>query len=199
MIRITELAREQIARVLQKGETAVDATAGKGRDTLFLAELVGPEGHVHAFDIQPAALRQTASLLGQNELSSRVTLIPAGHETMAAHVGGPVAAVMFNLGYLPGGDRRIVTTPERTRCGLEAALGLLRRGGLITVVLYPGHPGGEAERGVLLDLCRNLDSGTFGVVRVELLNRGGPPPELLAVKRLQDAGPGGADDRRKML
>jgi len=52
---------------------------------------------------------------------------------------------MFNLGYLPFGDKAIVTTPETTLAGLEQALTLLESGGLISVLAYPGHAGGLVE------------------------------------------------------
>lgn len=186
MIRITELAREQINRVVRQGALVIDATAGNGRDTLFLARLVGPGGHVFAFDIQETALQKTEFSLNQNGLAERVTLIHAGHETMAAHIDVPVSAVMFNLGYLPGGDHAIVTRPESTRSGLAASLELLRPGGLITVVLYPGHPQGKAEREIIVDYCRSLDSKVCRVVQVGLLNCSGVPPELLVVKKFKD-------------
>ncbi|NMD42712.1 MAG: methyltransferase domain-containing protein [Firmicutes bacterium] len=186
MIRITELAQEQVSRVVRSGDLAVDATAGNGRDTLFLARLVGPGGRVFAFDIQERALRQSALLLGENELAERVTLIHAGHETMAAHIGGPVAAVMFNLGYLPGGDHAITTCPERTAAALAASLELLRPGGVVTLVLYPGHPPGKKEREALLEYCCSLDGAAWGVIQVRLLNRRGAPPELLVLKKFTD-------------
>lgn len=183
MIRITELARERVERVLGNGDLAVDATAGKGRDTLFLARAVGPAGRVIAFDIQRQALAETASLLKQNNLAHRVSLVCGGHETMAAHVDTPVAAVMFNLGYLPGGDHGIVTRPETTRRALASSLELLRPGGLITLVLYSGHPQGDQEKKAIVNYCRELDGALYSVVQVRLLNRRGAPPELLVVKK----------------
>lgn len=183
MIRITELARKEAAEIVQIGDTAVDATAGNGRDTLFLARLVGSCGRVYTFDIQQEALQRTAALLKQSDLHRRATLIHDGHESMAFHVCEPVAAVMFNLGYLPGGDRTIVSRPETTLQGLESALQLLKPGGVVTLVLYPGHEPGVKEKKALLDYCRGLDSAAFGVIYTRLLNRGGSPPELLTVKK----------------
>lgn len=188
MLRITELAGKQVSGVLQKGDVAVDATAGKGRDTLFLARLVSPGGKVYAFDIQQAALRRTAALLEKNDLMAGVTLIHDGHESMASHVSVPVAAVMFNLGYLPGGDHSIVTRPETTRQGLAAALRLLKPAGLVTIVLYPGHAWGAKEKTALLEYCRRLDRAYFRVIYTQLLNCSASPPELLVIKSLTCPG-----------
>ncbi len=176
------MARKEIAGILHEGDTAVDATAGKGRDTLFLARLVGSCGEVYAFDIQQDALDRTAALLKQNKVAQKVVLIRAGHEAMLAYIEKPVAAVMFNLGYLPGGDHSIVTRPENVVQGLAAALRLLKPGGLVTLVLYPGHGPGEREKAVLLEYCRRLDGARFGVIHTQIINRSSFPPELLVVK-----------------
>lgn len=191
MIRITELAHEQIARALSSGDLAVDATAGKGRDTLFLAQQVGPGGRVYAFDIQQEALEKTYSLLARYGLGERVTLINDGHEGMSKHITEPVGAVMFNLGYLPGGDPNIVTDLETTLPALEASLRLLRPGGVITLVLYGGHARGAAEKAAVLDYCAGLEGSAYGVVQTRLLNCVGVPPELVVVKKFRKQPSGG--------
>jgi predicted methyltransferase len=135
------------------GGLAIDATAGGGVDTLFLARTVGPKGRVFAFDIQEAALERTGRRLADaaaaGEALAPVELLLAGHERMAELVPpeahGNIRAVMFNLGYLPGGDAGVITRPHTTLAALDAALELLAPGGALTAVLYPGHPGGDAE------------------------------------------------------
>ncbi|MFC4304912.1 tRNA (mnm(5)s(2)U34)-methyltransferase [Cohnella boryungensis] len=134
------------------GDHVVDATAGNGSDTLFLARAVGPGGRVYAFDVQAEALDSTANRLAQErepETLAPVELLLAGHETMESRLPrvahGRIAAVMFNLGYLPGASSSLITKPETTIAALEGALRLLRGGGALTVVVYPGHEGGQAE------------------------------------------------------
>ena len=46
--RILPFARQLFSETVNAGETVVDATAGNGNDTLFLAELVGENGHVYS-------------------------------------------------------------------------------------------------------------------------------------------------------
>jgi SAM-dependent methyltransferase len=127
----------------------VDATAGNGHDTAFLAQAVGPGGRVFAIDIQEAALRATAARLEGLDLLDRVTLVRGDHAGMAALLPcgarGAIALVCFNLGYLPDGDHRIVTTAEATLAALRAAAGLIRPGGALSVIAYRGHPGGWEE------------------------------------------------------
>lgn len=148
-MRLTELAHTLVARSLIPGDLAVDATAGNGHDTLFLARTVGADGRVRAFDIQRAALDATRRRLEKHGVAERVVLIHASNAALAAHLPecarGEVGAVMANLGFLPGGDAGIVTHTMDTLKMLDAAIGVLRPGGVVSVVAYPGHPGGDTE------------------------------------------------------
>lgn len=93
------LSHDFIDSLLQEGDIAVDATAGNGHDTLYLAQKVGERGHVYAFDVQQAALDSTKERLAENGIpEGRVTLILSGHERMADYVKEPVRCVLFNLG-----------------------------------------------------------------------------------------------------
>lgn len=157
-------AQRLVAERTPPGSTVVDATAGGGVDTLFLARTVGPGGRVYAFDVQEEALARTRARLqeaadrgsGDGALGE-ATLLHAGHEAMAAlipaELHGRIGAVMFNLGYLPGGIGTaagcaagpVITEPDTTLAALSAALRLLAPGGIATVVVYPGHEGGRDE------------------------------------------------------
>jgi predicted methyltransferase len=144
---LTAQAHRRVAEVLRPGDLAVDATAGNGHDTCFLAECVGEDGHVWAFDIQATAIRRTRLALEQAGLAGRVSMIAAGHQRLAEHLDGrgPIRAIMFNLGYLPGGDKRIVTQAGNTISALEQSLASLAPDGLISLLIYRGHSGGREE------------------------------------------------------
>ena len=145
-MRLTEAAHETVRTVLRPGEVAIDATAGDGHDTQFLAECVGPAGRVYAFDIQPEAIEATGRTVRGYK---RVTLILRDHseieQAIPAEWHGRVGVVMFNLGYRPGGDKTLTTRPETTLRALKAALNLIRPGGILTILAYRGHPGGAEE------------------------------------------------------
>ena len=137
-----------IDSLLQEGDVAVDATAGNGHDTLYLAQKVGERGHVYAFDVQQAALDSTKERLAENGIpDERVTLILSGHERMADYVKEPVRCVLFNLGWLPSGDHSVTTRVPTTLAAVEAACGLLLPGGMVSVCVYPGHEEGRASCG----------------------------------------------------
>lgn len=146
---LTEVAKQRVAERLRDGSLAVDATVGNGHDTLFLAQHVGPGGHVWGFDVQADALAAAAALLAQRGLTDRVTLVRAGHQDMDAHLPaharGRLDAAMFNLGYLPGSDKRITTLVDTTLAALGAVAANLAPGGVLSVLAYRGHPGGQAE------------------------------------------------------
>lgn len=168
---------------VRPGERVVDATCGNGRDTLLLAELVGPEGKVWAFDIQDDALRGTARLLEENGLRERVELVAAGHERLGEFVAGPIGAVVFNLGYLPGGDRSVVTRPVSTLSALGAALELLSSAGLLLVVIYTGHPGAVEEEDAVLTWASGLGPRAFNAWVSRQLNRPPTAPYLVLVEK----------------
>lgn len=147
-MKLTGLAHKLVAEALPLGGTAIDATAGNGQDTTYLAKAVGDKGYVLALDIQPLAIATTRARLESEGLAERCQLKVADHADLAqlaAPLAGKVDCVLFNLGYLPGSDHSLTTKPLTTGKALHAALGLVRNGGRIVCVAYTGHPGGEDE------------------------------------------------------
>ncbi|WP_227766030.1 tRNA (mnm(5)s(2)U34)-methyltransferase [Zhaonella formicivorans] len=179
-----ELAHQIIGNILVPGDRAVDATAGNGKDTLFLAELVGEKGKVFAFDIQEEALLRTKAKLEEANLLSRVELIQSGHETIKNFVPLPVKAVMFNLGYLPGGNKAIITKPETTIAALQQSLTLLLPLGIISLTVYTGHPGGNEEWHSIRDFLQALPQDKYDVVIHYFLNRKETYPFTVTIQSL---------------
>lgn len=134
---------------LTPGAIAVDATCGNGFDTLYLCERVGNAGLVYAIDLQAEAVARASHKLVESGYLSRCRLRVGSHADLKSMVAvehvGKIAAIMFNLGYLPFGDKSIVTEATSTVTALEQALEVVRLGGLISVLAYLGHPGGQAE------------------------------------------------------
>lgn len=158
-ISLVKLAHEIIGNTLRPGDIAVDATVGNGHDTAFLASCVGPSGRLYGFDKQQEAIAATSAKLS---IHPGVTLIHANHADMAANIPaqlhGEIRACMFNLGYLPGGDKRMITRADSTLAALTCAERMLATGGIITVIAYPGHQGGEQETAQVKHWCEQLDT-----------------------------------------
>jgi SAM-dependent methyltransferase len=172
-----------IRRFVRRGDHVVDATCGNGHDTLLLAELVGSSGRVWAFDIQLQALETTGARLSEAGGFGSVMLVHGGHETLSGHCSGPVKAVVFNLGYLPGGDRTMVTRPESTLAGLEQSLEILEPGGVVIITLYPGHEGGQQERTALETRLVQSPPANFHVWRMGQMNVPTTAPYIILVQK----------------
>ena len=148
-MRLTEKVHTILTNHLHEGDLAIDATAGNGYDTLFLAEQVGLSGKVIAIDIQDCAIRSTREKLESAGLIDRVRLVCEDHATalreLMVNDREKIAAITFNLGYLPGSDKSIQTNAESTDVALAASIQLLSPGGYLCVTAYRGHSGGIAE------------------------------------------------------
>ncbi len=144
--RPTALAQEILKPLIRPGDQVIDATAGNGHDTVFLAECVGVAGMVLAFDVQEAALASARSRVAAAGFAERVKFFRESHAKMDRHAtAGSVAVAMFNLGYLPGENHELTTEVSETLTALEVAARLLKPGGVLSVICYPGHPAGAAE------------------------------------------------------
>ena len=186
-IRVTERAQALASEVLNSGDIAIDATAGKGRDTAFLAQTVGPTGWVHSFDIQPDAINSTRNLLEVSGLINRVTLHERSHaeltESLPESHRGKIAVAIFNLGYLPGSDQKIITQPESTAIALESALTELKSGGRLICVAYTGHPGGKEESDVVQTFAESAENAGNIVEKIGYAVHQPKPWILVVTKR----------------
>ncbi len=185
--RLTEVVHEALTEGVRAGETCVDATAGNGRDTVVLARLVGAGGTVHAFDVQTEAIERTRQALAAHGCARQTTLWQRGHERLAATLpelaAGSVAAVTFNLGFLPGGDKvRCTRTPD-TLSAIAQAWPLVRPQGVLSLLCYTGHPGGREETEAVQAWARGLPASE---ARLHFQKPEGPvvsPPELILVTK----------------
>lgn len=169
-IDLLQLHKYFIRNHLHEGDTAVDYTMGNGHDTEFLSKTVGPTGHVYAFDIQEQALESTARHLKEMGCPENYTLIRDSHQFVKNYVHTPVKAGMFNLGWLPGGDKSITTLRESTMPAIEAAIGLMDQDAILNVAVYPGHAEGDAEGKMLEEYFATLSRHRVCCTKVAILN-----------------------------
>jgi SAM-dependent methyltransferase len=136
--------------LLKPGDRVIDATCGNGKDSLRLAELV-PEGHVYALDIQEFALQKAKELIPYSNISYLLqshTLLPTGEFKL----------IVYNLGYLPGGNKDLTTLSSTTLESLKKAAQLIVIGGALSITCYPGHPEGALEEEAVRSWVQGLDS-----------------------------------------
>lgn len=185
--RILPFARQLLEKAVSLGDIVVDATLGNGHDTLLLANLVGPAGRVYGFDIQEDAVFNTKTRLMEHDLADRATLFHAGHEYILENIPpvhhGKITAAVFNLGYLPGGDKSIVTRPQTTISAIDQLLGLMAPEGIILLVIYHGHVEGAVERDYLLRYVKQLDQSMVHVLQYQFVNQKNNPPFIVAIEK----------------
>ncbi len=185
LVKTASFALHILAQYIHPGDCVIDATAGNGKDTLKLCELVGEQGQVYAFDIQQTALDNTAALLEANA-KSNATLFWESHAKIGELIHQPIRAAIFNLGYLPGGDHTLTTGVEETKIAIAACLKLLKKDGMLAIVFYPGHPAGAEEKKTILPWASRLDAGIFHCAHVEMINQSESAPSVLFITRKKE-------------
>jgi len=180
---INSFTHNLLRNIIHPDDLVIDATVGNGNDTLFLARQVDGIGRVFGFDIQKDAILNTAALLSEHGLLDIVSLFHDGHENMLKYITKPVKAVIFNLGYLPKSDHKIITLPNTTISAIEQATRILLPGGIITITVYPGHQGGEKEKEAVELFVQHLDKKNWDVLSWSFLNRSASAPYLIVIHR----------------
>ncbi|MDT0670719.1 tRNA (mnm(5)s(2)U34)-methyltransferase [Staphylococcus chromogenes] len=181
--RVLPFAKSLITSHITDKSVVIDGTCGNGWDTLFLAQSV-PNGHVYACDIQSLAIENTREKVKE---MSHVTLLQTGHETITNYIAEShrhsVDAALFNLGYLPKGDKSIVTNAENTILAIESIFELLRAEGIIVLAIYPGHPEGRVESETLLNYFHSFDQEKAHILKYEFINQQNHPPFIIGIEK----------------
>ena len=170
MIDLLDFQKKFILTHLHEGDTAVDFTMGNGHDTEFLSKTVGEKGRLYAFDVQQQALESTARRLEASGCPKNYTLIHDSHHNVKNYVDGPIKAGMFNLGYLPGSDKKVTTMRSTTLPAIEAAIDLMDKDAIILVAVYPGHKEGEEEGKLICEYLSTLSRYKVCATKINILN-----------------------------
>ena len=171
---VSELMHNIIENNFTVGDISVDATLGNGNDTDFLSSHFE---RVYAFDIQESAV-SNYSLKG----NKNVVLINDSHEFIKEYIKEPVGVFVYNLGFLPGGNKEVTTKSDSTIKSINAALELLSPGGAILIAAYPGHEEGKREAEEILSFVKELPKNTYGVMLHSFLNREKAPMLIIIEK-----------------
>lgn len=183
MIDLLATEKQLITAHLKPGGVAVDFTMGNGHDTLWLSRAVGEQGKVYAFDVQRQALDSTRALLEAEHAPQNYTLILDSHHNCEKYVKEPICVGMFNLGWLPGGDKSITTLRETTLPAVQAAVRLLDTDGGILLAVYPGHEEGRAEGELITEFLSTLDRRKICCSKFQIVNSPTSPFFFLIEKK----------------
>ncbi len=185
-LSLVRQAQQYVAQIVRPGDTVIDATVGNGYDTVFLANAVGDTGKVFGFDIQSYAIENTQQKLLAQNLQHRVCLLLQNHGELGRFLppqaAGRIKGAMFNLGYLPGGDKSVVTRPDSTLQALQDILQNLLPGGIVTIVAYRGHAGGDAEAKAVKEWLTKLDKTRFLLTTITADTQSTTAPLLLIIR-----------------
>ncbi|HJE19999.1 MAG TPA: class I SAM-dependent methyltransferase [Aliicoccus persicus] len=179
--RILPHAKTLTREIVEPSDIVVDATCGNGHDTLFLSNLV-PDGKVYSFDIQPAAIESAKEKTGDRK---NITYILDSHANVECYITVPIKVAMFNLGYLPQGDKSITTMPASTIEAVDKLYDLLEVGGRIVIVVYHGHATGKVEKDALQKHLMGFDQEYTQVLQYQFINQANEAPFLIVIEKIK--------------
>ncbi|MCH5186001.1 MAG: class I SAM-dependent methyltransferase [Oscillospiraceae bacterium] len=183
-MKISGYIHKVLKERIPKGGFCIDATCGRGNDTIFLAECVGENGTVTAIDIQQEAINSTCSVLEKHNIHN-VRIFLNNHLNIDVYAAENSAdAVLFNLGYLPGGDHFIATSPQFTIPAIEKGLRILKPGGIMSLCIYSGADSGFAEKNALMRYLKTIDKNKYMVCVHEFYNLPNNPPLPVFIEKL---------------
>jgi predicted methyltransferase len=185
--KVLQYAKFLLEEFVCEGDIVIDATVGNGHDTLFLANLVGDKGKVYGFDVQEPAIKKTTERLNENNVLNRVTLLHKSHEFIDNLLNDEhkerIKATIFNLGYLPGSDKTITTNSESTIKAINAAINNTVSGGIVILVIYPGHAEGLIESEDIKDYLSDFSQDIGHILQYGFINQQNNPPYILAIEK----------------
>lgn len=180
---VLNIGQDIIKKHVKSGYKVLDCTVGNGHDTLLLSKLVGNRGIVYGFDIQKEAIKNTKQLLRSENQETNVKLFLDSHENIDKYINGNINFIVYNLGYLPGSNKKIRTKPNTSLKSIQKSLYLLKENALLLITVYPGHTGGREEKDKIENFLSNLDQIYYNVLKYEFINQINDPPILYHIER----------------
>lgn len=159
---------------------ACDMTAGNGNDSKFILDKKNPK-ILYAFDIQKLSQERCQKLIGQRE---NFKFILDDHKNIEKYIEEKIDLFIYNLGFLPRGNKSITTNYKSVIKSLESALSLLNKNGLILITFYPGHEAGKDEAFYVGIFLKNLDQKKFHLIKYDFYNQINTPPFLISIRKL---------------
>lgn len=164
---------------LEDDSTVCDFTLGNGHDSLFLLKQI-ENGFLYGFDIQEEAINNSQDLLTEAGFKN-FKLILDSHANVLEHVKEKIDLGIYNLGYLPGGDKSLITRGDSTVKSIDGALKVLNPGKALIITAYKGHKGAMEEYEIVMEYVSSLDQKKYSVMNINFPNQRNNPPEIITV------------------
>jgi tRNA G37 N-methylase Trm5 len=177
--KVIPFVHNKLKEIVTTDDYVVDGTCGNGYDTLFLARIARK---VYAFDVQELAIENTKERLERNRIHN-VQMVFDSHENVDQYVEENLKAALFNLGHLPGSDKRVATSGPSTINAIKKIQKKLVPGGMIALVVYVGKYGSEEESNELLDFVQSLPYDEYHIIKYCYLNKEKAPYVIIMEKQ----------------
>lgn len=169
---------------IQADSVVIDATLGNGHDSYKMAQKMGEKGELYGFDIQKTAIENSQELLATlSDIGPKIHLIEDSHANFQKYIQKPVNFIIYNLGYLPKGDKAITTLAKSTLQSVQSGLELLTNHGKMLIAVYHGHDAGKAEKAALEEYLQTLDQTEFHVFKQQFINQRNNPPFIYLIEK----------------
>lgn len=175
--RNTELVKLLMDKTIKVNDLCLDLTLGDGHDSLYMYSL---GARVLSFDIQKEAIESSTILFKNNNIDvnndENIKLILDSHENLDNYLtdnekdNKQIKFATFNLGYLPSGDKSIITKKESTIVAIDKVLKYLSKDGVLSIIAYYDHDGGAEEKDAVDSYLKNLDDNIYEVVKLDKYN-----------------------------
>lgn len=172
---ISDLSHHIIESFITNKRIAIDATLGNGHDTDFLSNIFQ---YVYSFDIQ----KQACDKYVEKNITN-VEVINDSHHLFHKYIHENVDCIIYNLGFLPGGDKNITTMHETSLESIKKGLSILNSSGFMIICIYRGHYEGKIEESCILEYLKTLPKNKFGVMIQSYLNRENISPIMVIIEK----------------
>lgn len=146
--------------LLKSDDNVIDATCGRGKDSLFLAKIL-KKGKLFCFDIQKEAIDSSYLLLKRENIDLKRIYFYNQSHVYFSKIPDKIKLIVYNLGYLPGGKKFITTERSTTLKSIKNSLSLVERKGAVSITCYPKHQAGEKETLAILGYLRSVARDYF--------------------------------------
>lgn len=167
---------------LKPKDNVIDATCGNGYDSIFLKSLQ-TNGKLFCIDIQEKAIQNTKSLFKKNNISLENTFFfNKSHENFSYIPKEEIKLIVYNLGYLPGSNKEIITNVDTTIKSILSSLDIVKNGA-ISITCYP-HMEGKKEEKEILDLLSKIKNRNIIHSKWEHFRWGENSPSIIWITKI---------------